>query len=102
MEPEQESVLQDLLWSDPLEPEGFESSERGAGVMWGPDITDQFLELNNLDMIIRAHQMCNDGYRMQHNGKVLTVFSAPNYCGRCGNRAAITRISPDLSLTIHT
>eukprot|EP00656_Telonema_subtile_P053748 TRINITY_DN7854_c0_g1_i1.p1 TRINITY_DN7854_c0_g1~~TRINITY_DN7854_c0_g1_i1.p1 ORF type:complete len:415 (+),score=105.94 TRINITY_DN7854_c0_g1_i1:40-1284(+) len=101
-EPIQESQLQDLLWSDPQEPDGYEMSERGAGVMWGPDITDHFIANNNLDMIIRAHQMCADGYKMQHKGKVLTVFSSPNYCGRCGNRAAIVKVRPDLSMTIHT
>eukprot|EP00658_Telonema_sp_P-2_P080751 TRINITY_DN8104_c0_g4_i2.p1 TRINITY_DN8104_c0_g4~~TRINITY_DN8104_c0_g4_i2.p1 ORF type:complete len:822 (-),score=201.65 TRINITY_DN8104_c0_g4_i2:107-2572(-) len=101
-EPIQESLFQDLLWSDPQDPEGFEMSERGAGIMWGPDITDFFLANNNFDMIIRAHQMCMDGFRMQHNGKVLTVFSAANYCGRCGNRAAIVKLKSDKTMTIHT
>jgi len=101
-EPNQESQLQDLLWSDPQEPDGYEMSERGAGVMWGPDITDHFIANNGLDMVIRAHQMCADGYKMQHKGKVLTVFSSPNYCGRCGNRAAIVRIQSDRSMAIHT
>lgn len=101
-EPLQESQLQDLLWSDPQEPDGYEMSERGAGVMWGPDITDHFIANNNLEMIIRAHQMCADGFKMQHKGKVLTVFSSPNYCGRCGNRAAIVKIRPDRGMTIHT
>jgi len=102
LEPAQESLFQDLLWSDPQEPEGMIVSERGAGVTWGPDITEDFLQRNSLEMIIRAHQLCQDGYRMQHNGKVLTVFSAPNYCGRLGNFATIAKIDPKLAIAVHT
>ena len=55
-------------------------SERGAGVTWGPDITEDFLQRNSLEMIIRAHQLCQDGYRMQHNGKVEYIWPSLSNC----------------------
>lgn len=81
-----EGPLCDLLWSDPLDNgNGWSVSPRGAGWLWGQDITEKFLHANKLKMIIRAHQLVMDGYNLNHNKKVVTVFSAPNYCYRCGN-----------------
>ena len=72
--------MQDLLWADPHpDQNGIHESPRGAGVMWGPDVTEQFLTRNGLDYIIRTHQLKQGGYEWDHNGKTLTVFSAPNY-----------------------
>ena len=53
------------------------------------DVTDKFTHANNLKMIARAHQLMNKGYQLQHNNKLVTIFSAPNYCYRCNNQAAI-------------
>jgi len=67
-------VLTELLWSDPYQGEGYRPSYRGAGYLWGRDITDRFLYENNLNMIIRGHTPCN-GHAYTHNNKVLTLFS---------------------------
>ena len=69
----------ELLWSDPQPNLGRAPSKRGAGIQFGPDVTEEFLRTNNLDYIIRSHEMKPDGYEVQHNDKCITVFSAPNY-----------------------
>jgi serine/threonine-protein phosphatase 2A catalytic subunit len=70
----------DLLWSDPFEQDGWVLSFRGAGYNFGPDISATFLHKNDMTKIARAHQLMKDGYSEAHNGQVVTVFSAPNYC----------------------
>jgi hypothetical protein len=54
----------------------------------GPDVTENFLKRNNLDYIIRSHEVKDMGYEVAHNGKCITVFSAPNYCDTMGNKGA--------------
>lgn len=78
-QPPEEGLMCDLLWSDPQPQPGKAPSKRGVGVQFGPDITQNFLTLNNLDYIIRSHEVKNEGYEVGHNGKCITVFSAPNY-----------------------
>ncbi|KAK3738084.1 hypothetical protein RRG08_064986 [Elysia crispata] len=87
-----EGALCDLLWSDPQERSGWRSSARGAGFEFGMDVSETFVYTNGLSMVSRAHQMVMDGYSWCHDGHVLTVFSAPNYCYRCGNQAAILEV----------
>ncbi|GAA47967.1 protein phosphatase 1 catalytic subunit [Clonorchis sinensis] len=95
-------LLCDLLWSDPwyidfsekaVEPSGWEPSERGVSFMFGPNVIDQFLERFNLDLIVRAHQVVEDGYEFYANRSLVTVFSAPNYCGEFDNAAAVFCLS---------
>lgn len=82
-----------MLWSDPEDDMvGFGQSPRGVGVIWGCDETDKFIHINKLKKICRAHQLTMDGLKEQHNNQCLTVFSAPNYCYRCGNLASIVEI----------
>lgn len=82
----------DLLWSDPEERMGFEESLRGAGYVFGKDVSEKFCHKNGLKMIARAHQCINSGYLFCHDNKVCTIFSAPNYCYRCANEAAIMEV----------
>ena len=72
-------IMCDLLWSDPQPQLGRAPSKRGVGMQFGPDITTKFLELNKLEYIIRSHEVKSDGYEVAHDGKCITVFSAPNY-----------------------
>ncbi|CAF4197975.1 unnamed protein product, partial [Rotaria magnacalcarata] len=75
--------IQDLLWSDPdpYSRKGCRNnSERNIGSFFGPNITEQFLSKYNYSMIIRSHQVKQKGYEYTHDEKVLTVFSASNYC----------------------
>jgi len=87
----------DLMWSDPDERPGWSISPRGAGYTFGQNISEQFNRDNDLQFIIRAHQLIMDGYQWQHNDGVLTLFSAPNYCYRCGNMAAILQVDEQLN-----
>ena len=78
---------------------GRSPSKRGVGLSFGPDITKAFLELNNLEMLVRSHEVKEEGYLLEHDGKCCTVFSAPNYCDQMGNKArrrprVATRVSP--------
>uniref|UniRef100_A0A8C5QPF7 Serine/threonine-protein phosphatase n=1 Tax=Leptobrachium leishanense TaxID=445787 RepID=A0A8C5QPF7_9ANUR len=86
----------DLLWSDPEDTTGWGVSPRGAGYLFGSDVVAQFNAANNIDMICRAHQLVMEGYKWHFNETVLTVWSAPNYCYRCGNVAAILELDEHL------
>ena len=58
---------------------GRSVSKRGVSCQFGPDVTKAFLEENNLDYIIRSHEVKAEGYEVAHGGRCVTVFSAPNY-----------------------
>ncbi|KAG8223861.1 hypothetical protein J437_LFUL005424 [Ladona fulva] len=81
-QPPEEGVMCELLWSDPQPQNGRAPSKRGVGVQFGPDVTEAFLALNGLDYVVRSHEVKAEGYEVAHNGKCITVFSAPNYCGK--------------------
>ena len=87
-----EGSMCDLLWSDPDERRGWGISPRGAGYIFGGDISEMFNHRNGLSLISRAHQLVMDGYNWSHNMNVVTIFSAPNYCYRCANQAAIMEV----------
>ncbi|KAI9340694.1 serine/threonine-protein phosphatase 5 [Zopfochytrium polystomum] len=101
-QPGNEGLMCELLWSDPQKPEGRSRSKRGVGTQFGPDVTEAFCKLNGLDCIIRSHEVCQAGYEIAHNGKCITIFSAPNYCDSVGNKAAYIEIGPDLERKYHT
>ena len=92
-----DGTLCDLLWSDPEDRIGYAPSPRGAGSVFGKDVSEEFCFNNDLKMICRAHQCITSGYQFWHNDKVCTIFSAPNYCYRCANDAAIMEIDENLN-----
>ena len=90
----------DLLWSDPEESiQEWGLSPRGAGYLFGETIVNTFLHTNGLDMIARAHQLVMEGYKIHFKGSVVTVWSAPNYCYRCNNVAAILELDEQMNKT---
>ena len=90
----------DLLWSDPEERVGWGVSPRGAGYIFGSDISKKFTQRNNLMMVNRAHQLVMKGYNWSHEKLVCTLFSAPNYCYRCGNQAGIMEVDENMKFNI--
>ena len=60
-------LLEDLLWSDPMDTPGRQPSRREAGTLFGPDVTKRFLEENHLDLLVRSHEVKMDGYDVQHD-----------------------------------
>ncbi|OQR89440.1 serine/threonine-protein phosphatase ppe1 [Thraustotheca clavata] len=100
MEIPSDGPFADLVWSDP-EPKtsGFHMSPRGAGFMFGGDIVEKFLHLNDLEHISRAHQLCMEGYQVLFRDTFSTIWSAPNYCYRFGNLASVMSVDENLERT---
>lgn len=92
-EPPDEGLMTEMLWSDPQPGTGRMASKRGVGVAFGKDVTENFLETNDLSLVIRSHEMKENGYTVEHGGKLITVFSAPNYCDQMGNKGAFIRLN---------
>ncbi|KAG6006412.1 hypothetical protein E4U21_007078 [Claviceps maximensis] len=90
-----EGAMCDLLWSDPDDINGWGLSPRGAGFLFGADIVREFNYKNNLSLIARAHQLVMEGFKEMFDASIVTVWSAPNYCYRCGNVAAVLELSED-------
>lgn len=102
-EPPEVGLMCELLWSDPQPYPGRGSSKRGVGLAFGADVTKRFLQENNLDLLVRSHEVKDEGYEIEHDGKLITIFSAPNYCDQMGNKGAFIRFeAPDLKPNIVT
>jgi len=84
----------DLVWSDPEEVDGMTPSNRGAGYLFGASVVREFVEVNGLELVSRSHQLVQEGYKyfFPPDNFLITVWSAPNYCYRCGNIAAIMEV----------
>ncbi|CAK7264255.1 sporulation-induced protein [Sporothrix epigloea] len=92
-----EGAFCDLVWSDPEDIEAWAVSPRGAGWLFGDKVAQEFNHVNGLTTIARAHQLVNEGYKFHFPEKsVVTVWSAPNYCYRCGNVASIMTVDSSL------
>lgn len=93
----EEGLLCDLLWSDPnIEMNGWAENDRGVSFVFGPDVVEQFLDLHDLDLIVRAHQVVADGYEFMANRRLVTLFSAPNYCNEFDNAGGVMIVDEDL------
>lgn len=86
----------DLVWSDPASTRGFQPSCRDAGYQFGADITKKWNQNNGLILTARAHQLVMNGLEFNHDNQVVTIFSAPDYCMRCGNSAGVLEVDENL------
>ena len=90
-------MLCDLVWSDPdKNAKGWIRNERGVSFAFGKSVLKTFLKKNKLDLICRAHQVVEDGYEFFGNRKLVTIFSAPNYCGEFDNNGGMMTVNKDL------
>lgn len=91
-------IICDLLWSDPdSDINGWKkNTDRDISFVFGKNIVHQFNKKNNLDLICRGHQVVEDGYEFFADRNLVTIFSAPNYCGEFDNCGAILHIDEDL------
>ncbi|TKR69804.1 hypothetical protein L596_021909 [Steinernema carpocapsae] len=88
-------LLCDLLWSDPSPDDSrneWSMSQRGIGYNYGTKVVEEFCKRNSIDLIVRGHQMLDNGYKFMKGGHVLTIFTAPNYTN-LKNDGVILRVS---------
>ncbi|EER17121.1 conserved hypothetical protein [Perkinsus marinus ATCC 50983] len=97
-----EGAMSDIMWSDPDEINGWAESPRGAGWLFGGDIVKQWNHTNSVTLIARAHQLVMEGYKMMFDDQLCTVWSAPNYCYRCGNIASVLCLDEQLKMDFRT
>jgi len=93
-------VVCDLVWADP-DPDlrGWGLSERGVSFTFGPDVIRKFLRRNDFDLLVRAHQVVQDGYEFCGDRECVTLFTAARYCGEFDNAAAMMIVNKDLMIS---
>ena len=90
-------IICDVLWADPDQDiNGWGENDRGVSYVFGAKVVSQFLKNYDLDLVCRAHQVVEDGYEFFGRRRLVTIFSAPNYCGEFDNAAAILNVSEKL------
>lgn len=94
-------ILCDITWADPAYDESqiekWTPNDRGVSYTFNGSVVKDFCRNNNIDLICRAHQVVDCGYKFSYNRKLVTVFSAPNYCKSYGNSAAMLKVEEDLT-----
>eukprot|EP00900_Chrysochromulina_parva_P015530 jgi/Chrpa1/23979/Chrysochromulina_OHIO_Genome00025945-RA len=90
-------MLCDLLWSDPeADISGWAENDRGVSYTFGADVVTKFLQKHDYDLVVRAHQVVEDGFEFFADRQLVTLFSAPNYCGEFDNAGAVMSVDEDL------
>nr|CAD2170645.1 unnamed protein product [Meloidogyne enterolobii] len=101
--PANNQMAVDLLWADPdVNVPLFAANRRGVGHIFGQEVIDRIRTRFGVDLIIRAHQVVLDGHEF-FNGTpdsgLITLFTAPHYCGMYDNSGAIVRVAVDLGVS---
>ncbi|XP_058075229.1 serine/threonine-protein phosphatase PP1-like isoform X1 [Magnolia sinica] len=92
-----QGLLCDLLWADPdRDIKGWGENDRGVSYTFGTDKVEEFLKKHDLDLVCRAHQVVEDGYEFFADRQLVTIFSAPNYCGEFNNAGALMNVDESL------
>ena len=76
--------------------EGWGENDRGVSFTFGGDVVAKFLKKHDLDLVCRAHQVVEDGYEFFGKRRLVTIFSAPNYCGEFDNAGAMMSVDDTL------
>eukprot|EP00759_Apiculatamorpha_spiralis_P039175 PhF_6_TR38087/c0_g1_i1/m.56801/K06269/PPP1C; serine/threonine-protein phosphatase PP1 catalytic subunit len=91
-------LLCDLLWSDPdADAKGWRDTDKGVSYTFGADVVQRFCDKFQVDLCVRAHQVVEEGYEFFAGRKLVTVFSAPNYCGEFDNSGAVMKVDDTLT-----
>jgi len=95
-------LLCDLLWADP-DPyiDTWGPNDRGVSYTFGAAVLNQFLNVHDMDLICRAHQVVEDGYEFFGSRTLVTIFSAPNYCNEFDNAGAMMSVDDTLMCSFH-
>jgi len=92
-----QGMICDFMWADPdIDATGWAENDRGVSFIFGPDVVTSFLQKQDMDLICRAHQVVEDGYEFFAKRQLITIFSAPNYCGEFDNAGAMMTIDDTL------
>ena len=91
-----------MLWSDPSVTQNnwTDNLERGVGYYFGSCVIDKFIAKYDFDLICRSHQVVEEGYQFINQRKLVTIFSAPNYCGEFDNCGAVLKVGKDMNCSI--
>ena len=90
-------LLCDLLWSDPEKGvEDWAPNQRGISVLFNEKIIKKVIKDLDIDLICRAHQVVQNGYEFFAQRRLVTIFSAPNYCGQFDNAGGFMIVNKDL------
>ena len=90
-------LINDLLWSDPTDSVNeWEDNERGVSYCYNKVAINKFLNRFGFDLVCRAHMVVEDGYEFFNDHTLVTVFSAPNYCGEFDNWGAVMSVNHEL------
>uniref|UniRef100_A0A0N4Z681 Serine/threonine-protein phosphatase n=1 Tax=Parastrongyloides trichosuri TaxID=131310 RepID=A0A0N4Z681_PARTI len=96
--PYKNSLVCDLLWADPdRSTKGFSANTRGVSYFFGPDVVKRTCDNLSIELVVRAHQVVQDGYEFFADRKLVTIFSAPHYCGQYANSGAYMTVSSELA-----
>jgi len=92
-----QGVLADLLWSDPdAQVKEWSENDRGVSFCFGQRSLTRFCRQLDVDLVVRGHMVVENGYEFFGGRRLVTVFSAPNYCGDFDNSAAVMNVSESL------
>ncbi|EDW77191.1 uncharacterized protein Dwil_GK22239 [Drosophila willistoni] len=95
-------VMCDLLWADVNRAtKGWGYNSRGVSFTFDDSIVKQFIRRHNLDLIVRAHEVVEDGYEFFADRHLITIFSAPNYCGQMDNAGGVMKVTRDLTCSFY-
>jgi len=90
-------LVNDLLWADPsTTAEGWSQNDRGAGSAFGATALSNFNKHFEFDLVCRAHMVVEDGYEFFNDRQLVTIFSAPNYCGHFQNDGGVLVVNENL------
>lgn len=93
-----QGLLCDLLWADPEENQSQDwvESERGVSFTFNENVVQSYIKKFDIDLIARGHQVQEDGYEFFGGRKLVTIFSAANYCGEFDNDGAVMAVDETL------